>query len=180
MLEKRKLMMLYLIALLYWLLCMRLRVQMEAFFTNGRCGAAFSVSMLGVHMRRDYVLVRGERAFSLRFKPCGRKQKTRKDSSMSRFISRLAKHILLDSLRDGRFEKIELRLSLGDACETAIAAGAAHALLCAVLASMGGLRGCDLCVIPDFKADCPCTHAVGLFSCRLGDIMLAALKAARG
>ena len=180
MVEKRKLMMLYLIALAYWMLCVRIRVQIEVFLINWQAGATFSASILGVHIRRDYVLIRGERPFSLRFKLCGRKQKAKKESSMSRFISRLAKHILLDSLRNGRFERIKLRLALGDACETAIASGAAHALLSALFACMGGLRGCDLCVAPDFKADRLCMHAVGLFSCQPGDIMLAALKATRG
>ncbi|MBQ8619900.1 MAG: DUF2953 domain-containing protein [Clostridia bacterium] len=173
--------MLYLAALAYWLLCVRIRVRLEAFFVNGQGGASFSIGALGMHVRRDYALVRGDNAFSLRLRPYkGKWHEKKKNGPMSRYLSRLVKHILLDALHGGRLERIVLSLSLGDACETALAAGAVRALLCALLAGLGGRANCGLSVVPDFDEEELRVHAAGIFSCRAGDIMLAALKAARG
>ncbi|MBQ7886099.1 MAG: DUF2953 domain-containing protein [Clostridia bacterium] len=180
MLEKRELTMLYLIALAYWLLCVRLCVQLEAFLANGQGGASFSVGALGVFVRRDYVLTQGKHALAFRAQPRYGKEK-QGDQRRSLSLARLVKSILMDALRGGRFERltVHLRLGFGDACDTAVASGAAHALICAVLAAAGGLQVCDLRVTPDFDRACLCARMSGIFSCQPGDIMLAALKQAR-
>lgn len=169
--------MLVLIALVYLLLCVRLCLQLTASFERGQGHVSCFVSVLGIQLRREYILVRGESAFSLRLEPLEEKKRRKAGSKNQRpFVNRLIKSILLDALRGGRFERISLRLGLGDACMTAIAAGAVRALLCAMIP--GGLRGCDLYVKPEFSGIC--AHAAGIFSCQAGDIMLAALKTASG
>ena len=71
--------MLYLIALMYILLCVRLRVQLEGVFSDGQGSAVFRVGTGGIYLRREFVLVRGERAYTLRFVPrssMGKKERT--------------------------------------------------------------------------------------------------------
>ena len=171
--------MLYGIALMYILLCIRFQVRLEASFEDGQGGAVFCVGAWGIYMKREFVLVRGENACIVRFVPRGSIKK-RKKNPASAFISRFLRNYMLDSLRRGRFERLEvcLRLGLGDACETAVAAGAVRAMLCSLLASSGSLRVCELRIVPEFSCACLRAHLRGIFSCQLGDIMLAALKTA--
>jgi len=173
--------MLYLIALMYILLCVRLRVQLEGAFSDGQGSAVFCVGTGGVYLRREFVLVRGERAYMIRFVPRGSMgKKERKGNHVSAFISSFMRRFMLDSLRNGRFDRlmIHLQLGLGDACETAVAAGALRALLCSLLAAAGNLSACELRIMPVFSQTCLHVRLRGIFLWQVGDIMFAALKSA--
>lgn len=166
------------IALAYSLLCLRLRVQLEAAWWDQKGSAALRVGLLGMHLRRDYALALCAQApfvcVRLRNgKPLRKKKTKERDRSI--------RSHLLSILRVKRFESFALhvRLGLGDACETAVAAGAVQALSCAMLVRVCEMDRCDLRVSPDFSRCCLQAHMTGIFSCRLGDIILAALTAAR-
>ena len=169
--------MLFGIALIYVLLCVRLRIQLEAGFTDGRGSAALGVSAFGISLRRDFVLTAGANGFAAvpRYEK-GKKKKNR----ASGYMGRLLKDYAIQSLRSGQCDSVMLhvRLGLGEACATALASGTVHALACSLLAPLSELRNCDLRMTPDFEKACLCVHARGIFFCCAGDIMLALLKAA--
>ncbi len=173
--------MLLLLWLLYLLLCVRICVRLEATFADGHGGAAISIGAYGLYLKRDYALVRGKHAFSLRLVPCnGAEKKHKKAHSISSRLSRLLRNCVLNALRGGRFDRlmIHIQLGLGDACETAVAAGAVRALACALLAYTGNGNHCDLRIVPQFSDVCLRLHLQGVFSCQMGDIMVILLKAA--
>ena len=165
------------IALIYVLLCVGLRIQLEAGFADGQGSAALCVSAFGISLRRDFVFEAGVNGFAAvpRYGK-GKKQKNRTSGYMGHFMKAYA----IKSLRSGQFDSLMLhvRLGLGDACATALASGTAHALVCSLLAPLSDLRSCNLRMTPDFDQVCLCVHARGIFSCSAGDIMLALLKAA--
>ena len=169
--------MLFAIALAYLLLCLRIRVRMDVSFANGRGLASFAVGTMGAYLRRDFALVQGRSILSIRAEPLHGKPMPKRSARRGRLIRRY----LLDALRSRRFERmaVHLRIGLGDACETAVAAGAVQALSCAMLVRVCEMDRCDLRVSPDFSRCCLQAHMTGIFSCRLGDIILAALTAAR-
>lgn len=172
--------MLVAIALVYIALCVRIRVQLEAAFADGHGRTAISVGAYGLYLKRDYALVRGAQAFLLRFVPYkGGEKKHKKAPPASAFIGRFLRSYVLNALRSGRFDRlmIHLQLGLGDACETAIAAGAVHALVCALLAYTGNEKQCDLRIVPQFSGMCLRVHLQGMFSCQAGDILFSLLKA---
>lgn len=169
--------MLFAIALAYLLLCLRIRVRMDVSFANGRGLASFAVGTLGAYLRRDFALVQGRSILSIRAEPLHGKPMPKRSARRGRLIRRY----LLDALRSRRFERmaVHLRIGLGDACETAVAAGALRALLSALLVSVGDPAIGDLRVAPDFDRACFCADVSGIFSYQLGDIILAALKQAQ-
>lgn len=166
--------MLGVIALVYILLCVRIRVQLEAAWENRQGNASFCVGALGIYMRRDFVLAM--QGFSISAWP--RYGKTGKEKQPDR--SRKVRIWLLEALRSRRFEHLALylRLGLGDACETAVAAGAVQAFGSAIFAAAGERRLCELRVTPDFANPCLCARLQGIFSWQVGDIMFTALKQA--
>ena len=169
--------MLFGIALIYVLLCVRLRIQLEADFADGQGSTALCVSAFGVSLRRDYVLTIGVNGFAAM--PRYGKEKKKKNRA-SGYMGRLMKDYAIQSLRGGQldFLMLHMRLGLGDAGATALASGTVHALACSLLAPLSELRNCDLRMTPDFEKACLCVHARGIFFCSAGDIMLALLKAA--
>jgi len=170
---------LYVIALVYSLLCVRLRVQLEASFVNGQGSASFSVGAFGVQLRRDFALLWKPPSLAIRAMPRYGKATFPKKNPPRR--GHRIRSYLINALRSKQFERValHLRLGLGDACATAVAAGTVHALACALLAAAGDPRISELRVTPDFAQAGLCAHMTGIFSCRLGDIMLAALRPAR-
>jgi len=162
------------IAVVYILLCVRIRVRLEASWENGLGSAAFCVGALGVYLRRDFVI--DVQAYSIRAIPRYGKEKKNAQGR-----AKIIRKRMLEALRSGCFESIMLhvRLGLGDACVTAIAAGALHALGSMVFSVYEGTRQCELCITPDFSKACLCVHLQGIFSWQVGDIMIAALKRAR-
>ena len=164
-------------AIVYLLLCVRLSVRLEASVGSGEGSVSLSVGACGVYLRYDAVLACADRGLPLRVVP--RYQQTEKSAHPARRrMRRLLRPYLRIVLRGGRFERIaaHVRLGLGDAGETAVGCGAAHALLCALFSPLGAGPACDLHVVPDFSGQCFCAYLQGIFSCQPGDIMLAALK----
>ena len=167
------------IALLYMLLCVRVRVRLEGSFEDGKGSAVLGVGALGIHLRREYALVIGTNGLAAHaVKRCGEAKK--KKNPASAWISRFMKDYAIKALRSGRFDHlvIHVHLGLGDACATAIAAGAVHALACSALAAWGSLRVCDLSITPEFDRLCLRARGRSVFACQTGDMLLAAIKAA--
>jgi len=163
------------IAWVYILLCVRIRVQIEAAWVNGQGNAAFCVGALGVYLRRDFMLTM--QAFSIQAQP--RYGKKGKKNTPDR--SRKIRIWLAEAMRSNRFEQISLylRLGLGDACETAVATGAVRALGSTIFAAACNGKLFDWHVTPDFTKPCLCAYLRGLASWQLGDVVLAALKQMR-
>ena len=173
--------MLIVIAWVYITLCLRIRVQLEAAFADGQGGAAIRLGAYGLYVKREYVFVKGEKALSVRIAARhGRKRKLNKAHPASAGFARFLRNYVINILRSGCFDslKIHLQLGLGDACETAVAAGAAHALACALLAYTNNRNNYDPHIAPQFSGVCLRLHLQGLFFCQAGDILFAALKAA--
>ena len=172
--------MLFLLWMTYILLCVRIRVQLEAELTDEGSGAALCVSILGGKLRRDFEIVRGKYLFSLRAVHRHNRKRKKEHPASACFI-RLLRDYAIDTLRRGRFEHlaIHVRLGLGDACGTAVAAGAVHALICALLVSAGHGQACDLRIVPEFSGLCLQAHLQGIFSCQAGNIIFASLQTAR-
>ena len=80
----------------------------------------------------------------------------------------------------GRMELLSLdaRIGLGDAAQTAVAAGSLRAIAAAVFSRLDCEADCELRVMPDFERAGFCAQACCIFSCQAGDIMLAVLRAA--
>ena len=168
------------IGLIYLLLCLRLRIRLEAEFADGQGSAVLSAGAFGVSLRRKYVLaLEGKRLVFCAVPRRGRAKMHRRKDPVSESVGRFMKAYTIRALRSGRFQHlmIHARLGLGDACATALAAGAAHALCCSLLAALCDLRRCDLRMTPDFDRPCLRVQASGIFFCSTGDIILAVLRA---
>jgi len=171
--------MLFLIALAYGMLCVRLRVALEASWTDSTGSAALRVGACGLYARYEKQLILGEKRIRVRTAPRHGRQDKKENPIRKRLRRRLVPY-LRSVILGRRFESVvvHVRLGLGSAAETAIAAGAVHALACALLFPLEGRQTCDLRVTPDFDKACLNAYLRGIFSFQLGDIMLAALKAA--
>ncbi|MBR5301245.1 MAG: DUF2953 domain-containing protein [Clostridia bacterium] len=181
MLEKREKSMLFLLALIYLLLCVRLRVQLDLSIAGAQGGVVFTVGALGVNVRHEAEIMRKENGMGLRLEPHKKKGSGKKHPAAQRAVQRVLAPYLKEVVRLRRIERLMLhvRLGLGDACETAVAAGGAYALLSVLAPIVARLADCDIRVTPDFAGACFHVRGQGIFFCQLGDIMLAALKAAR-
>ena len=168
-----------LFALAYSLLYVRIRLQLEACFVHGQGCVLLSAGALGLYLHRDYDISLEEQLHVFLMKTRGRTAK-RKKRIGSVFLFRLVRSCLLDNRYAGQREKlaVNVRFGLGSAAETAVGAGAVHALLCALFAGIGAAHACELRVIPSFDKVSFQADVTGIFSLRIGDIMLAALKAA--
>ena len=174
--------MLSLIAIAYWLMCVRLKVCVEASLREDEGSVALSIGACGVMLRYDARLMLGREGALFRLTP-RYPGKRRKESggAAQRQILRLLEPYLKDVLLGRRFDRIVIRARLGlaDAAQTALLCGAMHALLCALLSSNEKTLPRILNVQPDFSGGGLCMFAQGIFSCQAGDIMLAARKGAR-
>ena len=174
--------MLALIAIAYWLMCVRLRICVQASLCEDEGSVALSIGACGVMLRYDARLLPGREGTLFRLTP-RYPGKPRKNSGATaqRRLRRLLEPYLRDVLLGRRFDSIVIRARLGlaDAAQTALLCGAAHALLCALLSSGEKPLARVLRVTPDFSGEGLCVFAQGIFSCQPGDIMLAALKDAR-
>lgn len=170
-----------LFALAYSLLYVRIRLQLEACFVHGQGCALLSAGALGLYLYRDYEISLEEQLHTLLMKTRSNASKRKKHGG-SAFLFRLVRSCFLYNRHAGRVEKlaVHVRFGLGSAAETAVGAGAVHALLCALFAGIGAAHACELRVMPSFDKVCFQADVTGIFSLRIGDIMLAALKAALG
>lgn len=173
--------MLSLIAAVYLLLALRVRVQADASI----CGPGSSLSLAalaaGVELRFDGVLRRGEAGFFLHVMPrYGAPLHASLPARLRIRQLRSARPYLLAAMRALRLEQVTLHARLGfeDAAETAVAAGCLRALLQALRAGIGSDAPCELRVTPDFGGVGLVAHARCIFSCQAGDIMFAVIKTA--
>ena len=83
-------------------------------------------------------------------------------------------------LRTLRWGQIDIRMQLGmqDAAVSAVACGVVQAILTAHLAVLGLAAHSDIRIVPDFTTLCCVVDARCIFSFSLGDIMIAAARAA--
>lgn len=173
--------MLSLIAAVYLLLALRVRLQADASI----CGAGSSLSLAagaaGVELRFDGVLRRGEDGFFLHITPrYGAPLHFSKPAKLHIRRLRIARPYMLAAVHAGRLEQITLRARLGfeDAAWTAVAAGSLRALVLALRACLGSDAPCELRITPDFGGVGLVAHARCIFSCQAGDIMFAVIKTA--
>ena len=173
--------MLSLIAAVYLLLALRVRLQADASI----CGAGSSLSLAagaaGVELRFDGVLRRGEDGFFLHITPrYGSPLHFSKPAKLHIRRLRIARPYMLAAVHAGRLEQITLRARLGfeDAAWTAVAAGSIRALVLALRACLISDAPCVLRITPDFGGVGLVAHARCIFSCQAGDIMFAVIKTA--
>lgn len=173
--------MLSLIAALYLLLALRLRLVADASLSAAGGSLSLCAGAAGIELRFDGELRRREDGLSLHLiprygaplpSPGSAKQRVRR--------LRAASPYLLAALRAGRLEQLTLRARLGfeDAAQTAMAAGALRALARSLCAGLFGGAPCDLSIAPDFSSVGFAAQARCIFSCQAGDIMFAVIKTA--
>lgn len=171
--------MLGLIASLYLLLALRVRLTADASI----CGAGSSLSLCagaaGVELRFDGVLRREDAGLHVTPRYGAPFRRTAPAKQRIRQL-RAARPYLLAAVRAGRLEQVTLRTRLGleDAAWTAMAAGAIRALACTLHACLGSGAPFELRVTPDFGGVGLVAHARCIFSCQAGDIMFAVIKTA--
>ena len=173
--------MLFFLALAYWLLCLRLRVQIDVSVADGQGSVAFCVGVGRVSWRRMAAIKRKKQGIGLTLVPQGESKSSGKNQTIHRVVQRALQQYLRGVIcrRDFVCLALDVRVGLDDACETAVAAGAVHAIAAALFAAAAKPQACMLRVTPDFSSVCFCAHGRSIFFCQLGDIMLAALTAAR-
>lgn len=163
-----------LIAAVYLLLAMRVRVHASVKMRGGRGNvqAEIHVFMLTLCFDRSIALGSGMlRARRKRPKPSARERIS---------AVRRAWPYAIAVLRAVCFEHLglDVRLGLGEACSTALAAGTAKAGVSALFSFLNPGAPCDLRIEPDFQSSCFLLSARCIFSACPGDIMFAVLKAA--
>ncbi|MGN0775194.1 MAG: hypothetical protein ACI4MM_00810 [Candidatus Ventricola sp.] len=170
-----------LIAAVYLLLALRLRLTADASLCGENSSLSLSAGAAGVELRFDGVLRRGENRFSLHMTPrYGAPLRLKAPAKLRVRQLRSAWPYGLAVLQAGRLEQVTLhaRIGLEDAGETAVAAGAVRALLLSLPACLGAKAPCDLRIMPDFGGVGLAAHGRCIFSCQAGDIMFAVIKTA--
>ena len=172
--------MLALVAFVYLLLAMRVRIRTEV----ALCGTAgtllLSAEAAGVAVRFDGEIHRKGNGIFLTIRPrYGRLSKEKKPGEERGMSLRLIRRYLWFA-RMGRMELLSLdaRIGLGDAAQTAVAAGSMQAIAAAAFSRLHSEADSVVCVMPDFERVGFCAQARCIFSCQAGDMMLAAVKAA--
>lgn len=171
--------MLALVALAYWLLCLRLQVCIEASLYDWHGNVSLRVGAYGISLRYDTEIWLAEKPSLVHAKP-RYPSVQRKRTKWQKHIRRFLRSHLRSIITERRFERIVIhaRVGMGDAAETAIACGALQTVLYTLFMPTDG-GCCDLRIIPDYSCACLCAMAQGIFSCQPGDIILAALQDAR-
>lgn len=154
-----------LIALVYLLLAMRIKVRAGVAFCEMQGSVFIEFGALGLSFRQDRRVNLAEKMRCLR---------AQEDAGS---VSRKRQLKTLRLLRAGRFESVcvHARLGVDDAAKTAVAAGAARAALLAAATGMN-IRA-SVIVDPDFEKPCFLLSARGIYSFCAGDIILAAAAA---
>ena len=171
--------MLSLIAALYLLLALRVRIQVDASLCGEGSALSLSAWATGVELRFDGELRREEGSLFLHIAPRYGGPLRMKTSTKLRVRQlRRARPYLLAAVRAGRLEQVTVhaRLGLEDAAQTAVTAGSVCALLLAALARLDAGAPCDVRIAPDFGGVGLTAHACCIFSCQAGDIMFAVIR----
>jgi len=165
------------IAAIYLLLALRVRISLEGSLCGAAGSLALSAGAAGVYIRFDGVISRKEEGVFLvltpRYAAARRRQEKEKHIKSLRVV-----RTYLWFARTGRMEYLaaHVRLGLGDAGETAVATGFVRALAFAALRHLGRGAQVNLHVAPDFDGTSFTAHVRCVFSCQPGDMMLAAVR----
>lgn len=166
------------IAAIYLLLALRVRMTLE----GALCGAAGNISFVagaaGIYIRFDGIIRKTNEGIFLKLVPRYAGSTKKKKEGNGKPLRIIRRYLRL--ARTGRIEQLTIRLRVGldDAGQTAVVAGALRALTSIVYLRAGCEAAMDLRVIHEF--DCASFAAYGrcIFSCQAGDIMLAAIRSA--
>lgn len=172
--------MLGVIAAVYLLLALRIHIGAEAAVRGTEASLSLNVGALGLRLHVDGELRREAKGLALRIGQGNAPLRlSRPTKAQTQHMRRLWPYALA-AIRAGRFEglALQVRLGLGDAAQTALAAGALRALLSALLAALGGGLPCMLRIVPDFKGTGLEAHGQGVFLFQAGDVMAAVMRAA--
>ena len=173
--------MLFLAALMYWLLCMRFRVQIDVSYTQWHGRVVFSVGVFRLNWRHEAMIARKKEGAGLCLMPLHGEKKREKKHAAQQMMQRMLLGYLRSIVRKREFAFLSLHVcvGLGDACETAVAAGAIRAFAAALFAASARPQAWELRVTPEFSRACLSAYGRGIFFCQPGDIILAALKATK-
>lgn len=161
-----------LVLVLYLLLCVRVRADVCAGAAKGRIGFSADVGALMVHIQVSG-WIEGRRIQTRFPLPKRKKKPDAKEIRKSWLTIRAV-------LREAEWELIALHLRAGleDAGATAVLAGGVRALADGLLAGAGRENCGDIRIMADFAAQDAAAAAQCIVSMRVGDIMLAAARAA--
>jgi len=165
-----------LIALIYLILCVRVRIC-TVLSLSGSCGCLMvSASAIGMALRFDAEIRRGNTEIFPAFRPRYGKAAREKKQGHEKALRRFRRYLWF--ARTGRMEHLgfEARIGLGDAGKTALACGCLRAVASSFILRFGRGAVCDLRIAPDFSHTCFSAYASCTFSCQMGNILLAALK----
>lgn len=172
--------MLALVALVYLLLALRVRIRTEAALCGMAGALMLSAEAAGIAVRFDGEIQQKGKGIFLTIRPrYGRLSKEKKPEEERGKSLRLTRRYLWFA-RMGRIEQLLLdaRIGLGDAAQTAIAAGSLRAIAATAFSRIDSKADFALHVMPDFERAGFCAQVRCIFSCQTGDIMLAALRTA--
>ena len=166
------------IALLYWLLCARVRMRVSIVIHGSGGSFSLEITSCFVHMQWNgmlaWMIIDKPPYLSIRFGkksilPWGRLRRREKRHNQAKWAA----------LRAFRVESVQVFacVGMGDAAATAVTSAALQAVLSA-MAAVWRVPVC--CVYVDAKLNevCFASNARCIFSASLGDIMFAAAKAA--
>ena len=172
--------MLILIALVYLLLCLRLRVQIDVSIDRIQGDVALSVGAFGLSVRHEAEIVSKKNGVGFCLESRGKMGNKRKNPSTQKIIEQLIVPYFRDIVHRRRINRLTLcvHLGLGDACSTAIAVGGVYALFGILASAVVNPASCVMHVKPDFAKACFHVRGQGIFFCQLGDILLAAIQTA--
>lgn len=163
------------VALAYLLLGASVTVRASAGLCGAGGAAQVSIGALGVCAQLDAVLALedGRLRLTPRYGTQRQRRRGKRPGAVWRDALRKALHA-----SGGARAQVCVRLGLPEAHETALAAGAARALLASLLAAASDEASWELVVRPDYAEPGLLLTARCIFSFTLGDIMFAALRAA--
>jgi len=165
-------------AAIYLLLALRVRISLEGALCGTSGSLALSAGAAGVYIRFDSTI--RKREDGLFFTPIPRYAVHTKKEGMKKERGKSLRIVktYLWFAKTGRMERlsIRMRVGVGDAAGTAVAAGALRALFFSVLEHMDRGIQMDLQVAPDFEQPAFAAYGHCTFSCQPGDMMLAALR----
>jgi len=162
------------IGAIYLLLALRVRVSLEGSLCGTGGNLVLSAGAAGMYIRFDGVVKKEGVFFTIAPRYAVRPKKAKKKEAHRKSVRVLRTYLWF--ARTGRMERLTVnaRIGLGDACETAMIAGALRALASAAVLRVE--RGVDLHVVPDFDCASCAMQICCVFSCQPGDIMLAAIR----
>ena len=169
-----------LVALFYLLLALRVRISLEGALRGTAGSFALGAGAVGINLRFDGI-IRKEKGhvFPVMASRYGAHAKKKRKKATHKKTLRMAR-LYFWFAKTGRMERlsVHIRIGVGDAALTAVAAGALRALAAAAFERVKRGAQVDLCVAPEFGDASFAAHVRCIFSCQLGDIMLAAIRVA--